>query len=105
MTAEDALRRALRECVAMHADDLDLVEALMRELAWSLLVVKGLAYDVELARAFRENRGGQQAGTPCLVSLPPSVIAYFERELRSVLNGARIDVPLEDLVRDALEQK
>ena len=75
---------------------------LTRELAWSRMCWRLLLADLVTARLYREQRGGQQAGVPAFVTMPPSTLIALERDASAALGGAREDVPLDVLVREAL---
>lgn len=99
----ELLRIAARHVARRASTTTRLIEALGREVAWSRMLWQGLLHEVQRAEA--HGRGGQHAGTPRFAAMPHSVRSYLTQEAERALGGARQDVPLADLIREALREE
>lgn len=95
----DALRSAYQdgedrgsvEATILHCENFQRgMDKLAKERDLLLAAWRELQRELEKARVHRERKGGQQAGVPAMVCIPPSQHCYLERLAR---DATRLSAP------------
>lgn len=79
----------------------ELVLVLARQLTWSMTLWQALVADAEQALHFKNNKGGQQAGTPEFAGVPVSALLRIVQDGKLALGEANESCNLKTLVQEA----